>query len=109
MTWAQFVDEFNRKFFNPTVMSAQQIEFLNFKQDGLTIAATIKKFEQLARLCPYLVPTGEQRNNCMLEMFRPDTALTIESGGDQPTTTTDCIERAFRPEHRLNRLKEMRV
>lgn len=47
----------------------------------------------------------------MLEMFRPDIALAIESGGDQPTTTittTNCIERAFRAEHHLNQLKEMK-
>ena len=44
----------------------------------------------------------------MLEMFRPDISLAIESGGDQPTTTTDYVERAYRVEHRLNQLKEMR-
>ena len=44
----------------------------------------------------------------MLEMFRPDISLAIASGGDQPTTTTNCVERACRAEHRLNQLKEMR-
>ena len=45
----------------------------------------------------------------MLEMFRPDISLAIKSGGDQPKTTSDCIERAFRAEHRLNQLKEMKT
>ena len=102
MTWAEFIEEFNQKFFNLTAMSTQQTEFLNFKQDGLKVATAVKKFEQLARLCPYLVPTEEQRTKRMLEMFQPDIALAIESAGDQPTTTTDCIERAFREEYRLN-------
>ena len=31
MVWANFVYEFNKKFLNPTVLSAQQTEFLNFK------------------------------------------------------------------------------
>ncbi|KAL5545301.1 hypothetical protein UlMin_009085 [Ulmus minor] len=109
MTWAEFVEEFNRKFFNPTAMSAQQAEFLTLKQDGMTVAVTVKKFEQLARLCPYLVPTEEQRVKCMLEVFRPDISLAIESGGGQPDTTADCIEKAYRAEHRLNQLKEMRA
>lgn len=74
----------------------------------MTVVATVKKFE-LARLCPYLVPMKEQRVKRMLEMFRPNIALAIESGGDQPKTTTDCIERAFRVEHCLNQLKEMRA
>ena len=44
----------------------------------------------------------------MLEMFRPDISLAIECGGEPPATTTDCIERAYRAEHRLNQLREMR-
>ncbi|KAL5560227.1 hypothetical protein UlMin_036438 [Ulmus minor] len=109
MTWAEFVEEFNRKFFNPTAMSVQQMEFLTLKQDGMTVAVTVKKFEQLARLCPYLVPTEEQRVKRMLEVFRPDISLAIESGGGQPATTADCIEKAYRAEHRLNQLREMRA
>ena len=30
MSWVDFIYEFNKKFFNPTALSAQQIEFLNF-------------------------------------------------------------------------------
>ncbi|KAL5575284.1 hypothetical protein UlMin_016983 [Ulmus minor] len=108
MSWADFVYEFNKKFFNPTALSAQQMEFLNFKQDNMTIAEAVRKFERLAKLCPYLVPTEEQRVKRMLEMFRPDISLSVEGGSDPPTTTTDCVERAFRAEHRLNQLKEMR-
>ena len=44
----------------------------------------------------------------MLEMFRPDISLSVKGGGDPPTTTTDCVERAYKAEHRLNQLKEMR-
>ena len=40
MTWTDFVDEFNKKFFNPTALSVHQIEFLNFKQDNMTIVET---------------------------------------------------------------------
>ena len=41
-------------------------------------------------------------------MFRLDIALVIESGGDQLITTTDYIEGAYRAEHLLTQLKEMR-
>ena len=58
-----------KKFFNSTVLSAQRIEFLNFKQDNMTIVEAVNKFERLAKLCPYLVPTEEQRIKRMLEMF----------------------------------------
>ena len=57
MTWVVFVYEFNKKFFNPTTLSAQQTEFLNFRQVNMTVADAVKKFERLDKLCPYLVPT----------------------------------------------------
>ena len=108
MTWVDFIYEFNKKFFNPTALSAQHTEFLNFKQDNMTVTEAVRKFERLAKLYPYLVPTKEQRVKRMLEMFQPDISLSVEGGGDPPTTTTDYVERAYRAEHRLNQLKEMR-
>ena len=45
----------------------------------------------------------------MLEVFRPDISLAIESGGGQVATMADCIKKAYRVEHRLNQLKEMRA
>ena len=83
MTWVDFVYEFNKKFLNPTILSAQQTEFRNFKQDNMTVAEAIMKFEQLAKLCPYLVTTEEQRVKRMLDMVRSDITLAIESGEDQ--------------------------
>ncbi|KAL5580561.1 hypothetical protein UlMin_013003 [Ulmus minor] len=109
MTWEDFKTEFNRKFFNPTAMSAQQTEFLNLQQGDMTVAEAVRKFEQLARLCPYLVPTEEQRARRMLEMFRPEISLSIESIGGQPTTTTECTEKAYRAEHRWNQIRERRA
>ena len=32
MTWTDFLDEFNKKFFTPTALGVHQTEFLNFKQ-----------------------------------------------------------------------------
>ena len=48
ITWVDFVYEFNKKFFNPIALSAQQTKFLNFKQDNMTVAEAIRKFERLA-------------------------------------------------------------
>ena len=108
MSWADFVLEFNKNFFNLTTRSAQQMELLSLKQENMIVAKAVKNFERLARLCSYLVPTEEQRTKRILEMFRPNISLAIENIGDQPVTITDCIEQAFRTEHRLNQFKDMR-
>ena len=82
MTWADFVYEFNKKFLNPTTLSAKQTEFLNFKQGNETITEAVRKFDRLAKLCSYLVPMEERRVRRIHEILRPDITLAIESGGD---------------------------
>ena len=57
MSWNDFVVEFNTKFFNMRAMNAQQRDFNNLKQGNMTVTEAVTKFNQLARLCPHLVPT----------------------------------------------------
>ncbi|KAL5578787.1 hypothetical protein UlMin_011229 [Ulmus minor] len=80
------------KFFNPTALSAQQTEFLNFKQENMTVANAVRKFERLAKLCPYLVPTEEQRVKRMLEMLRPDISLSEGQFRSLQTLTEEPAE-----------------
>ncbi|KAL5561338.1 hypothetical protein UlMin_031085 [Ulmus minor] len=49
----------------------------------MTVAEAVRKFERLAKLCPYLVPTEEQRVKRMLEMFRLDISLSNNQGNNQ--------------------------
>ena len=41
MTWGEFVEEFNQKYYNPTVLRAQQNEFLNLKQGNMTVVDAV--------------------------------------------------------------------
>ncbi|KAL5570456.1 hypothetical protein UlMin_027031 [Ulmus minor] len=68
MTWDEFIIEFNQKYYNRMAMRAQQNEFINIKQGSMSVTKAVRKFDQLARLCPYLVPTEEERVRRMLEM-----------------------------------------
>ena len=47
----------------------------------MTVADAVRKFERLAKLCPYLASTEDQRVKRMLEMFRPDISLSVEGRG----------------------------
>ncbi|KAL5577023.1 hypothetical protein UlMin_018722 [Ulmus minor] len=109
MTWGEFVGEFNQKYYNQAAMRAKQKEFLNLKQGNMTVIEAVTKFEQLARLCPFLVATEEERTRKMMDMFCPDIALAIESGGSPPVSVAECVERALRVEYRLAQLKEERA
>ncbi|KAL5578237.1 hypothetical protein UlMin_019936 [Ulmus minor] len=108
MTWDEFIVEFNQKYYNRMAMRAQKNEFINIKQGSMLVTEAVRKFDQLARLCPYLVPTEEERVRRMLEMFRPELAVVIDSGDNPPTTVAECVDRALRAEYRLAQAKEER-
>ncbi|KAL5553903.1 hypothetical protein UlMin_041305 [Ulmus minor] len=108
MTWADFVREFNQKYYNSAILRAQQDEFMNLKQGNMTVIEAVNKFEQLSRVCPHMLRTEEDRLKRMMDMFKPDIALAIESGGIPPTTVARCVERAVRIEYRMAQVKEER-
>ncbi|PON52572.1 hypothetical protein PanWU01x14_208240, partial [Parasponia andersonii] len=62
----------------------------------------------LQDLCPYLVPTEEERIRRMLEMFHPELAAVIDSGDNPPTTIAECVGKVLIAEYRLAQAKEER-
>ncbi|GMN64787.1 hypothetical protein TIFTF001_033878 [Ficus carica] len=109
MTWNDFIQEFNDKLYNRMAMKAQQNEFKNIKQGTMSVTEVVRKFDQLARLCPHLVPTEDERVRRMLDMFHPEIAVIIDSGEKPPTTVAECVERALRAEYRLAQAKQERA
>ncbi|KAL5551405.1 hypothetical protein UlMin_001581 [Ulmus minor] len=71
MTWADFVGEFNQKYYNLAILRAQQDEFMNLKQGSMTVIEAINKFEQLSRLCPHMLRTEEDRLKQMMDINQP--------------------------------------
>ena len=105
MTLEEFVTKFNLKYFNSEVVRAQQTEFLNLKQAKMSVAETIRKFERLERLCQFLQLSEWERICRMLETFRLEIAIFVETGG-LTATMVECYERALCAEFRLNQIKE---
>jgi len=54
VTWARFKFEFLRKYFPEDLRTMKEVEFLNLKQDNLSVAEYAAKFEELSRFCPYI-------------------------------------------------------
>ncbi|GMN53254.1 hypothetical protein TIFTF001_022400 [Ficus carica] len=61
-------------YYNREILAAQQDEFNSMKQGSMTILEAVKKFEQLARLCPELVPNETEKVRRMMKMFQTDIA-----------------------------------
>ncbi|GMN25977.1 hypothetical protein TIFTF001_046007 [Ficus carica] len=62
MSWQDFVTEFREIYYNRETLAAQQDEFNSMKQGSMTVLEAVKKFEQLARMCPKLIPTETEKD-----------------------------------------------
>ncbi|GMN36641.1 hypothetical protein TIFTF001_042481 [Ficus carica] len=109
MSWQDFVDEFRAMYYNKEVLAAQQDELTSFTQGSMTVMEAVKKFEQLARLCPNIITSETEKVRLMMKMFRTDIARQVSTGNSPPVTVSDCIERALRAEYWINRDKEARA
>ena len=101
MTWNEFLEEFNARYYDIVGLWAQQNEFNNLKQGDMTVMEACHKFNRLVRLCPQQVPTEIERVRRMLVMFHPEIATVVDSGEIPPTIVADCIGRAVRAEYHL--------
>ncbi|GMN57827.1 hypothetical protein TIFTF001_026937 [Ficus carica] len=84
MTWNDFIQEFNNKFYNRMAMKAQQNEFNNIKQGTMSVTEAVRKFDQLI-------------------------VVVIDSGEKPRTTVAECVERALRAEYRLAQATQERA
>ncbi|KAL5570677.1 hypothetical protein UlMin_027252 [Ulmus minor] len=103
LSWTEFVQMFNRKYFNPTMLLSKEAEFNNIQQGNMTIDEAVLRFDRLARLCSHLVPTDKERTRRLIAMLRPEIANTVTSGATGPESSAECIERAQRS--KLNLMK----
>ena len=109
MSWADFITEFKTMYYNKEVLATQQDEFLNFTQGNLTVMEAVQRFEELARLCPKLITSEEEKVRLMMKMLRTDIAQQVSAGSSPPRSASDCIGRAVRAEYWINRNREARA
>ncbi|GMN25964.1 hypothetical protein TIFTF001_051477 [Ficus carica] len=109
MSWQYFVAEFRAMYYNRKILTAQQDEFNIFRQGSMTVIETVKKFEQLARLFPELLPNETEKVRRMMKMFRTDIAKQVSAGSNPPTLVSDYISQAIRAEYWINQDKKARA
>ncbi|GMN68198.1 hypothetical protein TIFTF001_037249 [Ficus carica] len=109
MSWQDFVTMFRAMYYNQEILAAQQDEFNSFRQASMTVMEAVKKFEQLACLCPELVPNETEKVRRMMKMFRIDIAKQVSAGSSPPTLVSDCISWTIRVEYWINQDKKARA
>ncbi|GMN29660.1 hypothetical protein TIFTF001_041342 [Ficus carica] len=93
MSWQDFVAEFKMMYYNSEILAAQHDEFNSLKQGSMTVLEAVKKFEQLGRLCPELIPNEKEKVRRMMKMFWTDISKQVSAGSSPPTLVSDYISR----------------
>ncbi|XP_028051981.1 uncharacterized protein LOC114256509 [Camellia sinensis] len=61
LVWSKFLELFNEKYFPEAVRRQKQVDFLNLKQNDISVAQYEAKFAELLRYAPHQVAIGEDR------------------------------------------------
>ena len=57
MTWAEFLREFNSKYYSQAVINSKVVEFTRLQQGNLSVLEYVRQFDQLSRYTPDLIQT----------------------------------------------------
>ena len=99
MSWEDFTEVFNEKYFNDAVRAAKLEEFAVLAQGRLSVTEYAQKFERLARFASEVVPTDRARRDKFVRglsvMVARDVKITMNLVG---TTYAQTVERAMMAE-----------
>ncbi|GMN46182.1 hypothetical protein TIFTF001_015360 [Ficus carica] len=98
---ASYIMKKDARYWWKTMQMRRNNEFNNIKQSSMSVTEAIRKFNKLARLCPHLVPTEDERVRQILDMFLREIIVVINSSERPPTTIVECVGRALHAEYRL--------
>ena len=96
MTWARFTTLFNGKYLGEARLAGKVREFLDLRQEKMTVTEYTAKFDALARFAPSIVPTDEARRVKYMHGLRIDIVKQVDSGEVGPRSYTDAVQRALR-------------
>ena len=61
LVWSKFLELFNEKYFPEAVQRQMPVDFLNLKQNDMSVAQYEAKFAELSRYAPHQVAIEEDR------------------------------------------------
>ncbi|XP_060973949.1 uncharacterized protein LOC133039137 [Cannabis sativa] len=109
MTWEEFRELFNAKYYNEAVRSAKRKEFIEWVQgESMSVTEYTTKFDRLAKLASGIVPTDFSKKEKYLAglnaKIRHDLVITT----NDTTTYAEMVDKALRAEGAVKFLQETR-
>ncbi|XP_062100933.1 uncharacterized protein LOC133806866 [Humulus lupulus] len=105
MTWAEFQQAFNDKYYNASIRASTVDEFATLTQGNMTVTEYTLMFDRLAMFAVELVPTNATRVDWFVQGLKPMITRDVEIvsvGGN--STYAQVLERALIAERMENKI-----
>ena len=96
MTWAEFLREFNSKYYSQAVINSKVAEFTRLQQGNLSVLEYVRQFDQLSRYAQDMIQTETTKVWRFLSGLRPGLAGLVDTGRDGPESYDDAVGCAIR-------------
>ncbi|XP_060974683.1 uncharacterized protein LOC133039756 [Cannabis sativa] len=106
MTWLDFVDVFNRKYYSAAILAAKEDEFMNLRQNNLTVTEYARQFDRLAKFAQEIVPTEALRVKRFLKGMNPMIKKDVKIMVGTNTVYAEVLEKALEAELLENDIKK---
>ena len=84
MTWAEFLREFNSKYYSQIVINSKVVEFTRLQQGNLSVLEYVRQFDQLSRYAPDMIQTKTSKVWRFLSELRLSLVGLVDTGRDGP-------------------------
>ena len=98
MVWAEFLREFNSKYYSQAVINCKVVEFTRLQEGNLSVLEYVRQFDQLSRYALDMIQTEMSKVWRFLSGLRPSLAGLVETGINGPELYADAVRHAIRQE-----------
>ena len=106
MSWERFRELFYGKYFTDAMRASRRIEFAKLKQEEMSVAEYIRKFDELSRYAPHMVATNELKVDQFMQGLRKTIVRDLKSGGIRGIPFAQIADRALDAEQAEKDAKE---
>ncbi|XP_062085886.1 uncharacterized protein LOC133791994 [Humulus lupulus] len=104
MTWAEFIQAFSKKYYNPTVLATKVDEFVTLVQGNLYVTHYAQKFNRLAKFALEVVPTNALRVQRFVRGLRPMIAKDVMMTSVEVVSYVEVLDKALEGEYLEERI-----
>ena len=98
LTWAEFLREFNSKYYSQAVINSKVVGFTRLQQGNLSVLEYVQQFDQLSQYAPDMIQTKTSKVWRFLSGLHPSLAGLVDTGREGPKSYADAVGSAIQQE-----------